>query len=333
MNYTELQERCADRNFDQITIVTRDIFKEITNLCSILNVRPDNFQIISNLSHAGLVRNNTELAYEQKQVSFFFENTEICVVEPVFGDTIYQEYLNEYGECICSVRERIDADKFEFMLNSFSRKGIPVIQRIDNADTHAAWLDLRKELGILFEIISDDSPVISDPVINPIRIAQINVTTPDLKQTIETITRLLEIGPWEVGSQNPSTVIDPGFLVDHQLTDPDFEFLVGILVCGNIEWEAIQPVRGPLVYNDFLARRGIGYHHILLEIPDSEWENTLDNYAAKNIELASKGQVGPVRWCYMDTEKELHFYMELRTDAVMDQLPEGYLQYMYPENN
>ena len=29
MNYKELQERCKNRNFDQIVIVTDDIFKEI----------------------------------------------------------------------------------------------------------------------------------------------------------------------------------------------------------------------------------------------------------------------------------------------------------------
>ena len=36
-------------------------------------------------------------------------------------------------------------------------------------------------------------------------------------------------------------------------------------------------------------------------------------------------------WCYMDTEKELQYFMELRTDAVMDKLPDGYLQYFYPD--
>lgn len=44
-----------------------------------------------------------------------------------------------------------------------------------------------------------------------------------------------------------------------------------------------------------------------------------------------KGSIGPVDWCYMDTVKELGYFKEMRTDAVMDQLPEGYFQFWYPE--
>ena len=32
MNFKELQERAKGRNFDQITVVSRDIFQELANL-------------------------------------------------------------------------------------------------------------------------------------------------------------------------------------------------------------------------------------------------------------------------------------------------------------
>ncbi|MBQ6904453.1 MAG: hypothetical protein IJQ27_00055, partial [Spirochaetia bacterium] len=51
--------------------------------------------------------------------------------------------------------------------------------------------------------------------------------------------------------------------------------MLGILVCGNIEWEVIMPEKGPLVYNDFIARRGIGFHHVLMEIPQAKWAQRL----------------------------------------------------------
>ena len=72
----------------------------------------------------------------------------------------------------------------------------------------------------------------------------------------------------------------------------DFSFLVAILVCGNIEWEAIQPVKGPLVYFDFLKEHGIGYHHILREIPEKQWESTLQDYERAGVELPGKGGAG-----------------------------------------
>ena len=163
------------------------------------------------------------------------------------------------------------------------------------------------------------------------RIAQINITTPDVRKTIETIIDLLEIGPWEVGCQNNKTVVDPGFRVDGRLQNVDFSFLVAILVCGNIEWEAIQPVKGPLVYFDFLKEHGIGYHHILREIPEKQWESTLQDDERAGVELSCQGKVGPVSWCYMNTKDKLGFFMELRTDSAMTKLPDGYLQYFYPE--
>ena len=49
------------------------------------------------------------------------------------------------------------------------------------------------------------------------------------------------------------------------------------------------------------------------------------------IAMNCKGSIGPVDWCYMDTVKELGYFKEMRTDAVMDQLPDGYFQFWYPE--
>ena len=146
-----------------------------------------------------------------------------------------------------------------------------------------------------------------------------------------TLSETLEIGPWEVGRQSNAIIKNPAFRVDGVLKDVEFSFLVGILVCGNIEWEVIQPEKGPLVYSDFIAKRGIGFHHILKEVPQADWEQCKAQYAADGILLSCQGTIGPIDWCYMDTEKELKYFMELRTDAVMDKLPDGYLQYFYPD--
>ncbi|MCC8149970.1 MAG: VOC family protein [Lachnospiraceae bacterium] len=331
MNYEELVERSKGRYFDRITVLTKDIFQEVANLADILNAAPCNLRMVSDRTDGGLTRCGQEISYEQRQASFYFSNTEICVVQPVSGNTIYREYLDQYGEGICCVRERIPAAEYEAALKKYEEKGLKTAQVLENDQCRMAWFDIRNPLGILFSIVADDSVFPEKTVENASRIAQINITTPDVRKTIEQVTELLEIGPWEVGCQNKRTVTNSGFLADGELRDVEFEFYVAILVCGNIEWEAIQPFKGPLVYNDFLARRGIGYHHILMEAPESDWEKVESEYQSKGIQMSYKGQVGPVQWCYMDTESRIHFFMELRTDAVMDQLPDGYLCYMYPE--
>ena len=75
--------------------------------------------------------------------------------------------------------------------------------------------------------------------------------------------------------------------------------------------------KGPLVYFDFLKEHGIGYHHILREIPEKQWESTLQDYERAGVELSCQGKVGPVSWCYMNTKDKLGFFMELRTDSAM----------------
>lgn len=333
MNHTELQDRCKGRNFDQIVVVTKDIFKELANLQRILHVSPGHICIRNEATDPGVKVDGKEISYTERYASIFYENTELCLVQPVTGDTVYRRYLERFGEGICCVRERVSKKEWTGMMEHFSRKGLRIAQTVTSNTCEAAWIDLTDTLGILFELITEESAAVKPPFVVPARIAQINVTTPDVRKTIETIADLLQIGPWEVGCQNKSTVVDSGFRVDGELKDVDFEFLVAILVCGNIEWEAIQPVKGPLVYFDYLNSHGIGYHHILQEVPKKDWEDTLQDYGKHGVELSCKGKVGPVNWCYMDTESALGFFMELRTDAEMDRLPDGYLQYFYPEKN
>lgn len=331
MTKDELTRRCKRRNFDRIVVVVKDLEEEIENLRRIQKLEPAPVRVCTQETDPGLeLPDGEQIAYTQKCASYFFENTELFVVEPVEGNTLYKQFLDRCGAGLCCTRERVPAEDFERLEREYQEKQIPVIQRMNAEDYHAFWLDLTESLGIYHEVVSDDSCLEMAEKCIPQRIAQINISTPDLKKTIQTLSETLEIGPWEVGRQNNSIVKDPAFRVNGTLQDVEFSFLVGILVCGNIEWEVIQPEKGPLVYNTFIDRRGIGFHHILMEVPQADWDKCLAQYEADGIELSCKGTLGPIDWCYMDTEKELQFFMELRTDAVMDKLPDGYLQYFYP---
>lgn len=331
MNFTELQQRCKNRCFDQIVVVVKDIFQELADMRRIKNVTPGDVRICTHETDLGLQNADGPVKYVERRASFFYENIEICIVEPVAGETIYKKYLDRFGACICCVRERVAAVDFEGMVENYGRKGLRIAQWMASDRCKAAWLDLTEELGILFEIISDDSEKIAPAQVIHERIAQINITTPDVQKSIKALTQYLEIGPWEVGRQCNATVHDYGFRVDGKLAPAEFEFLLAILPCGNIEWEVIEPVKGPLVYVDFLKRRGVGYHHVLQEIPSAQWTQVQEAYEKAGAWMACKGSLGPVDWCYMNTETDLHFYTELRNDAVMDKLPDGYFAYFYPE--
>lgn len=330
MEYKELVERCKDRNFDEIVVVTRDIFQELANLQRIEHVTPGEISIRTEKTLPIQV-GGEEIAYTERSATVFYKNISLRLVQPVEGNTVYRQYLDRFGEGICCIRERIQEDQWQGTLERFRAKGMEAAQTVETDQCRAVWIDLMDTLGILFEVIRQDSDCILPLHVVSARLSQINITTPDVKGTIAAITDLLEIGPWEVGCQSNSCVTDFGFRVNGRLEEPEFAFLLAILVCGNIEWEVIQPVKGPLVYNEFLSQHGIGFHHILQEYPAWQWQSVMEEYESNGIEVNCKGKLGPVEWCYMDTSKELGFFKEMRTDAVMDRLPEGYLQYFYPE--
>lgn len=329
MTGAELTERCKNRNFDRIIVVTRDIFTKMANMQKIQKDIPGNICVSTNDIAPLTDANGQTFGYSQKQAVFYYANTSMCFVEPLEGDTVYKQFLDRYGEGLCCIRERVLPDEMERLEQHFADKGYKPVQRMEKSGVKAFWIDLTKELGIIYEVIVGEEEA-KPAACSDIRIAQINISTPNVQKTIEFITEMLEIGPWEVGKQCSAVAHDTAFTVDGVLKDQQFAFLLAILVCGNIEWEVIEPVEGQLVYSEFVERRGIGFHHILQEIPADKWTKRLEAYAEDGIKLNCKGGLGPVNWCYMDTEKELGFYVELRTDAVMDKLPEGYLQYFYP---
>ena len=331
MTVAELTEHCKNRYFDRIIVVTRDIFKRMANMQKVQKDIPGFIWLCTQDEIPLLNAEGNAVTYSQKQASYYYSNTEICFVEPVEGETIYSKYLDRYGDGICCIRERVSAEEFDRLEKHFADKGATPVQRMEKESSKAFWLDLTDELGIIFEVVCGECK--AEPAVrSDMRIAQINISTPNVQKTIEFLTDFLEIGPWEVGKQRNEVTHDTAFTIDGELKEQEFAFDLAILVCGNIEWEVIAPVTGKLVYSEFVDRRTIGFHHILQEIPQAKWTERLDTYAKDGISVNCKGGLGPVDWCYMETEKELGFYIELRTDAFMEKLPDGYVQYYYPED-
>ena len=324
MTFEELQVRNQNRNFDQIVVVVKDIFDEIAELSRVTEVVPQVVRVVrGDDSSLG--------AYTQREASYFYENTELCVIQPVEGDTIYQRFLDRFGEGLCCVRERVSQAEFDRLEQHFVDNNLKIVQRQESDSVKALWLDLMDELGIVFELITEDSVTINVENKIPQRIAQVNITTPSEIDTIKLLAKYLEIGPWEVGAQASETAHDTGFLCNGEFKDEDFYFLLGIIPCGNLEWEVIEPIKGSLcVYRDYLERRGVGFHHILKEVPVAKWDSMIQSFEEKGIPMACKGGLGPISWCYFHTEKEIRFHSEFRNDAVLDRLPDGYFQYFYP---
>ena len=72
LNFKELQERAKGRNFDQITVVSRDIFQELANLSLVFPVAPGKVRTETEQNHPGLTVGKQEITYTQMCTTIYY---------------------------------------------------------------------------------------------------------------------------------------------------------------------------------------------------------------------------------------------------------------------
>jgi methylmalonyl-CoA/ethylmalonyl-CoA epimerase len=161
------------------------------------------------------------------------------------------------------------------------------------------------------------------------QIQQIAWLTRDLEKSMQAWIDVLRIGPWRVFRFTDKTV--KNLKVGGKPVEEPFEFRIAITYVGNMEIELIQPVRGPMIYEDYLRRRGEGLHHIKEKIPEGRMESAVKDYEAMGIDVTQTGQFVADFHFYLNTEPKLDFvyelgncpYQELPPDMVSIYPPEG----------
>lgn len=152
------------------------------------------------------------------------------------------------------------------------------------------------------------------------RIQQIALLTRDLEKSMQAWIDGLRIGPWRVFRFTDKTVRN--LRVGGRLVEEPFEFRIGITHVGDMEIELIQPVRGPMIYEEYLQRRGEGLHHIKEKIPDDQLTKTVDDFHARGVDVTQTGQFVADFHFYLDTEPKLDFIYELGNCPYQDLPPD-----------
>lgn len=141
------------------------------------------------------------------------------------------------------------------------------------------------------------------------RIHQIAWVTRDLERSMKAWVEDLGVGPWTVLTFTEETVRD--FAVGGKPVTGPFKFLIAISWMGDTQLELIEPVHGPTIYQDFLARKGEGLHHIKEYVPDAEMDRVIAGYRAKGIDVTQMGWFHNDVFYYLNTEPRLDFILEL----------------------
>ncbi len=141
------------------------------------------------------------------------------------------------------------------------------------------------------------------------QIQQIAWLTRDLEKSMQAWIDVLRIGPWRVFRFTDKTV--KNLRIGGKLVEEPFEFRIAITHVGDTEIELIQPVRGPMIYQEYLDRRGEGLHHIKEKIATDDLPGVVADYEARGVPVTQTGQFFADFHFYLDTEPKLDFVYEL----------------------
>lgn len=249
---------------------------------------------------------------------------ELFLIQPEDNGSVYSRYFKKYGKGIMGIRERITLAQAGLWKTHIDKNDIVMIEE----KTDCWWLDLTDSLGLMYGLNICEEELA--PTDFHKHIGQICITVNDCEKAAEDLYHYIGKGPWEIGFINNKTT---SYLASSQYSAEDFpegEMRVGMGWFSNLEFEVIEPTKGPMPYFKFLKRHGNGFHHIKERIPSNNWKETCRHYADAGIGVALAGMIGPCEFNNLDTEDLLGCVYELGDDHIMKQLPEGYGAYMYP---
>lgn len=250
---------------------------------------------------------------------------ELFIIEPSDAQSAYRTYFDAYGKGIMGIRERITLGAAGLWRTHIEKEEIPVIKQ----QKDFWWMDLRKDLGCMYGLYICEEPLPESTCSK--HIGQICITAFDAEKAAADLLHYIGKGPWEIGFINSHTsdyFISSEFDAKHF---PDAEMRTGMGWFSNLEFEIIEPTKGPMPYYKFLARHGNGFQHFKEILTPETFDETLKAYADKGVGTALAGKLGPCAFSNLDTEDLIGCVYELSDGHVMDKLPDGYNAYMYPE--
>ena len=169
---------------------------------------------------------------------------------------------------------------------------------------------------------SNGGRIVTPPT--PMKITQIAVVVRDMEQALKTYTETLGWGPWSVFDYKPP-------LLHHtQVRGEPVEFrMIGAEThLDGLDFELIQPVSGPSIYQEHLDTYGEGVQHIAF-MQHSYQDSSLmrEHWRANGAEELMSGRIGDsIEFYYLDTAPMLKFVFESGSGHAIDLKP----TYVYP---
>ena len=196
-----------------------------------------------------------------------FANLQADWVQPLSGDSAWSEFLQRHGSGIFALAYRAPSlESLEAEVDRLQSLGVSILERgtLPRSGSRGApyvFLDTAAQGKFCLGLIYDPEPEVDPREAGP-RVTQFALTADD-PDSVSAYWQKLGF---------------PAFTFTHpDLTDKvyrgspaDFDMRLGWQRHLSIPFEWVQPLRGPNVYEDHIAKHGEGFHHIAFDVPDMD---------------------------------------------------------------
>ncbi len=141
------------------------------------------------------------------------------------------------------------------------------------------------------------------------KIIQVAYVVNDVREAAARWTQTFGIGPFYILDR--PQVGNPLYRGEPQAV----EFSAALAQAGDVHIELIeQHCDSPSCYRDLVPKGKEGFHHIAVIVDD--YQNEVARYEAMGFPVASSGEFGPLKFCYVDTSPVMSGMVE-----VLENLP------------
>jgi len=292
------------KGINQVAIVVKDIQRTVENYWSILGIGP--WEIYA--WEAPLVFERTyygKPAWAREKIALAQVGAvQLELVQPVEGDSIYQDFLTEHGEGLHHLNFLVDdVDELDKTAEILAEEGFPTIQSgrigtsedkggynyIDTKPLHTIWEPVHSpKKGKSVEPIRYPETEQESPAKIKVKgISQIALVVKDLQRTAEDYWSILGIGPWDI-SMLEAPKVDRTY---HGKPAWAREKM-GLVQVGGVQLELLEPVEGDSIYKDFLTEHGEGLHHLQFRADDVD--EAAEILAKEGFPTIQSGRAGPL---------------------------------------
>lgn len=142
------------RNYKQIALVVRDVYKAMDHWSQLLGVGPWDVRHFTPETARDFTVDG-ELVTEPFDfiaAVCWAGDIEMELIQPIEGPNIYWRHLEEYGEGLHHIKDVMPDDELPAAVKHFEDAGYPVIQTGKLDDDVHYYFDTRDTLGMIFEI-------------------------------------------------------------------------------------------------------------------------------------------------------------------------------------